>query len=75
MYYEKGRNEEAIDMFKSVLEAEPENYMTRNNLRLAYASVGLIDQAIAEFEHSLAIKPGFADANDNLRSMRYRRAR
>jgi len=49
--------------------------MTRNNLGLAYASAGLIDQAIAEFEHSLAIKPGFADADANLRSMRYRRAR
>jgi Flp pilus assembly protein TadD len=37
-----------------------------NNLGIALASQGMIDDAIAEFQLALKLRPGFPDAQKNL---------
>lgn len=49
-----------------MLQLRPDAADARNNLGVALASVGRLDEAIEEFRRALAIRPGFADAERNL---------
>jgi Flp pilus assembly protein TadD len=44
----------------------PDSVQPLNNLGVALASLGRLDEAIAQFERALAIQPGFEDARRNL---------
>ena len=43
--------------------------MAHNNLGVALANEGRVDEAIREFSEALRIQPNFADARNNLATM------
>jgi Flp pilus assembly protein TadD len=56
----------AIDEFREALRWNPDSVEAHNNLGIALASVGRMDEAVKEFRQALAIEPGFEDARRNL---------
>ncbi|HEX9935272.1 MAG TPA: tetratricopeptide repeat protein, partial [bacterium] len=56
----------AIEEFRSVLRIFPFDYLTHNNMGLAYAQQGRLDEAVACYNEALRIKPDFSKANLNL---------
>jgi tetratricopeptide (TPR) repeat protein len=48
----------------------PQSPEAHNNLGIALGSQGRIDEAVAEFEAALRIKPDFVDARRNLDMVR-----
>ncbi|HEY3161179.1 MAG TPA: tetratricopeptide repeat protein [Vicinamibacterales bacterium] len=56
----------AIDSFRAALTWNPESVQAHNNLGIALASLGRMDEAVAQFRQALAIEPAFEDAKRNL---------
>jgi tetratricopeptide (TPR) repeat protein len=56
----------AAEQFQHVLHLFPEDYLTLNNLGLAYAEQGDLNAAVNAFSRALAIKPEFSEAHFNL---------
>ena len=48
-YLSKNQNRDAIQTLKKLVEIEPENLRTRNELAKAYKSEGMIGEAINEY--------------------------
>ena len=57
---------DAIDEFNSALRWNSESVEAHNNLGIALASAGRMDEAVDQFKEALAIDPGFEDARRNL---------
>jgi predicted membrane-bound spermidine synthase len=57
---------EAADHFRAALEALPESATVHNNLGVALASMGQIDQAAVHFRRAVALEPAFDEARNNL---------
>jgi len=57
---------DAEQQFNSVLSEIPYDYLSLNNLGLAYAKMGKVNKAIQKINQALAIKPNFSDAKLNL---------
>jgi predicted membrane-bound spermidine synthase len=57
---------QAIDQFRAALTWNADSAETHNNLGIALASVGRLDDAIDQFNQALAIDPAFEDARRNL---------
>jgi Tfp pilus assembly protein PilF len=64
--YEKGQEDQAIDLFRRSLAIEPKNAEGQNNLGAALAKKGWLDEATLCFQKAVAIRPGFAEAYRNL---------
>lgn len=62
----KGKLNEALKIFKAIVEKEPNNYFALNNLGKAYIDVNQFDQAITTFKKALVINPSFWMAENNL---------
>jgi tetratricopeptide (TPR) repeat protein len=56
----------AIEEFNSALRWNSASVEAHNNLGIALASVGRMDEAVDQFKEALAIDPGFEDARRNL---------
>jgi tetratricopeptide (TPR) repeat protein len=56
----------AIEQFRSVQKIFPFDHLTQNNLGLAFARQGKLNQAIGCYKEALQIKPHFPKANFNL---------
>jgi tetratricopeptide (TPR) repeat protein len=56
----------AAVQFRSVLRLFPFDYLTHNNLGLAFAQQGRLNEAVACYNEALRIKPDFSRANFNL---------
>ena len=52
--------------FRLGLALNPGVADAHNNLGVALASLGQIDEALAHFREALAIQPDYADAQENL---------
>jgi spermidine synthase len=57
---------DAIDEFRAALTWNPGSVEAHNNLGIALASVGRMNEAIEQFQQALAIEPQFEDARRNL---------
>jgi len=57
---------EAIDQFRAALTWNADSAEAHNNLGIALASVGRLEDAIDQFKQALAIDPGLEDARRNL---------
>ena len=57
---------QAIDQFRAALTWNADSAEAHNNLGIALASVGRLDDAIDQFKQALAIDPAFEDARRNL---------
>jgi protein O-mannosyl-transferase len=53
-------------LWTDTVKKSPDSAEVRNNLGLAYASQGLVDGAIAEYQTALQLKPDYATAHYNL---------
>ena len=56
----------AIAHFTEALRIQPDSAKAQNDLGVALASQGKVDQAIAHFTEALRIQPDYADAQKNL---------
>ena len=65
-YYNKGRVDEAIELYRKSLALRPENAETHNNLGAALDHQGQTNDAVAEYERALALRPHFPEAERNL---------
>jgi tetratricopeptide (TPR) repeat protein len=63
---EANRYAEAIDQLRIVFELTPRRVEAHNNLGIALASQGKLDDAIVHFQQALRLQPGFDDARRNL---------
>lgn len=57
---------DSIALFEHTLQVAGQSAVIRNNLAAAYAQKGEVDAAINQYRRTLAIDPGFPDANANL---------
>ncbi len=57
---------DAIDQFRAALTWNPASVQAHNNLGIALASLGRMDEAVDQFNQALAIEPAFEDARRNL---------
>lgn len=64
---ENGRYSEAVDELRAAVRLMP-TPEAHNNLGIALGSLGRLEEAMTEFQAALALRPGFADAQRNLRS-------
>ena len=58
------RNEETL--WTDTLAKNPDCWLARNNLGVAFFQMGRTTDAIAQYEKALQIKPGYAEADKNL---------
>ncbi len=63
---ERKRPREARDYFRRVLEIDPENVSAHWGMGIAYQDEKHLEQAIAEFEQALEIKPDLSDLRSQL---------
>jgi tetratricopeptide (TPR) repeat protein len=68
-YLMMGRNENALDEFRSAIDADPDLPGPRMNLARAYASQGRKGEAEKELKALLARHPGHSEAGQLLRSL------
>ena len=59
---------EAIFRWEKLVKSEPENPHVRNNLAVAYESVGDFDRARGEYREALRLSPGAKEIRDNYAS-------
>ena len=69
----------AKDRFRHILQLFPDDYLTLNNLGLAYAQQGSLNAAAAAYGKAMAVKPEFPESHFNLgevyeRQLRYKDA-
>jgi tetratricopeptide (TPR) repeat protein len=65
-YAKKDEMDLAIEAYKKAIELRPNDITTCVNLAVAYGSQGLTEQAIAELQYALTIKPDSSDIHYNL---------
>lgn len=66
LYLREKRYPEAIDSFSHALQVVPDDPDLLYGRGLAYAEIGKIDPAVADFRRLLTIKPGDVDASNAL---------
>ena len=55
IYYLSGRNDEAIEQCRKILEMDPNSFPARRYLGLAYEAKGMYAEAIAEFQRGVQL--------------------
>lgn len=68
MYDEAGRNENAIEAARKVIELNPKSEMAVYNLAIMFQKLKRYEEAIATFQQALAIKPDYDVAYYNIGS-------
>lgn len=58
--------ENPITLYQNMLKYHPDNIAARGNLGNAYASIGMLDEAIREYNIALKVNPGLAELHGNL---------
>lgn len=64
--HKKGDFQEAIDMYKRILEADPGHVNTLNNLGVIYFHLNDLDLASASFEKAIRLNPEYVNSYYNL---------
>ena len=64
--HQEGKFEEAEQLYQSILENQPTNFIVRNNLGVLLQSLGKLDEAEASFKKVIKLKPDYAEAHYNL---------
>ena len=53
-------------LYRTTIDRNPDCWLAHNNLGLALAGRGQVDEAIAHYQKALEIKPDYAEAHNNL---------
>ena len=64
--HKEGRNKEAEQLYRSILENEPTNSIARNNLGVLLYNLGKFDQAEINIKKAIELRPNYAKAYNNL---------
>src|SRR5437867_1767810 len=64
---ETDRPDDAGDMFRRVLGADPENFVARVGLGVVAEGIGALDEAIWQWERALELEPNHADLRVELK--------
>ncbi len=72
LYWDDGRNEEALGHFRQLTHLQPDNPWGYQMLGTAHLQLGQVDDAVSAFERSIAIRPT-ARALTNLATIHYSR--
>jgi tetratricopeptide (TPR) repeat protein len=64
--HQQNRLTEAIELYRDVLDLQPDFAEARVNLGSALLTMGMPDDAIAQFSIAIALRPDFAEAQYNL---------
>lgn len=70
LYYNIGRNEESIALFRKIAELYPDYSNARYSLGLALEKKGLVSEAIKEFEKVLELNPGNEEIKRKLNNLK-----
>lgn len=68
---DSGDTEKAMEIFKKIIDIDPNNALAHNNLGLVYKEKGLFYAAMEEFEKSIELMPNYYKAMNNLGSVLY----
>lgn len=66
---ERGDHYEAIDLFKRVLSANPENFISYVGLSIIYDSEGAINESIWQLERAFELAPGNSEVRKELQRL------
>jgi tetratricopeptide (TPR) repeat protein len=66
MHHQAGRLPQAEDIYRRILQVQPDHPGTSNNLGIALRDQGKIDEALAVFRRVIAVAPDYAPAHSNL---------
>ena len=64
--HQEGKFEEAEQLYRSILENQPTNFIVRNNLGVLQFNLGRFNEAEANYRKAIELKPDYADACSNL---------
>ncbi|MBF0357198.1 MAG: tetratricopeptide repeat protein [Magnetococcales bacterium] len=64
--HQSGQLNRAMDLYKIVLEVQPENIVALSNFGTALQSLGALDEAVDIYQKVVAIKPDYPEALFNL---------
>src|SRR6266542_2500601 len=67
---ETDRPDDAGDMFRRVLGADPENFIARVGLGVVAEGIGAVDEAIWQWERALELEPHHPEVRDELKRAR-----
>ncbi len=67
---ETDRPDDAGDMFRRVLGADPENFTARVGLGVVAEGIGALDEAIWQWERALELEPNHPEVRDELKKAR-----
>ncbi|MGA3066890.1 MAG: tetratricopeptide repeat protein [Tepidisphaeraceae bacterium] len=66
LFFQTGRNDEAIAFLSRALDLKPASATFQNNLGLALFAAGNVDDAIAAYRQGIALRPDLAEIHNNL---------
>lgn len=72
-YWNLGKNDLAINEYKTSLEHNPDFAPSRNNLANIYAHLGKIDKALEEYQKAILSDPSYEKTYYNLAALYHRR--
>jgi len=64
--HQEGKLKEAEQLYRSILEIQPSNFIIRNNLGVLLRSLGKYEEAKASYLKAIELNPDYADAYCNL---------
>ena len=64
--YSNGQIEEALDSVGALIKDHPNEALLYNISGACYASLGKLDTAVKHYEKTIAMKPNYAEAHNNL---------
>ena len=64
--HQEGKFEEAEQLYRSILESQPTNFIVRNNLGVLQFNLGRFDEAEASYRKVIELKPDYVEAHYNL---------
>ena len=75
MHHQAGRLPQAEDIYRRILQVQPDHPGTSNNLGIALRDQGKIDEALAVFRRVIAVAPDYAPAHSNLGNVLFARGK
>jgi tetratricopeptide (TPR) repeat protein len=64
--YQKGRYEQAVDLVKKAIAANPQGAQFHNTLGLALEALGRYEQALASYERAVTLRQDYSEAYNNM---------
>jgi len=74
-HFRAGNFDEAAELFRRVIELEPENSIVRNELGMTHVRLGRLEEAIACFQAAIKLNPELVEARYNLGTQLFKLSR